>query len=649
MNLIAQVKMTEEIWSLPTYKLEASEKTPFFYTGENYLGDRKAIYLYAFNDIISITKEIKEWKTLKLENAYIKLGITLGICGKLYYATDKSNDYNFINKNNEVKPVNIGMTGAWTSGGIEWRVFHHHRASTMLNMDYSMTYNEDGSKTMYIGETKPRHHMRWTAGVTLYLGKSYFEAEISVHNQIPYTNTFLYWANVASHNNKNYQIIFPPSVDFGTFHSKNDFTQWPFTTEEYYSQDFTEGTDISYWKNVKQSASFFAWGMKEDFTRGYDHVTNTGTVHIGDHNIVKDAKCREWGSGAVGQVKEGKMTEISGPHVTIMVSAYSDNQPDYTWIKLYEVKKRKQYWYPVKDLEGFKNANLDAAVNLEKRQNNFAFLGYHSTQKLDNARIILKKETDIIFQEDVQISPVKVFTQLINLKGNFKLTDLYSEMVDNKTIISYKPLENKKPTKLPKEVERPPLPEDIITVKELYITGSRLEQFYKNPNDYYEEVIKRDPTNSPTSTAIGNQYLKNGDYKTARKHFSTAIKRITTAYTRLKNTEALYLQGLTLKALELYHEAIDTLYRANWDYTFHSAAYFKLVQISCLRDDFEKGLYQINESLSTNTRNTRAIGLKASIQRKLVDFKGANKTLLTKAVEFSVSNLWANIELNNLK
>tara|TARA_R110002049_G_scaffold64920_1_gene170736 strand:- start:4546 stop:7878 length:3333 start_codon:yes stop_codon:yes gene_type:complete len=644
-TLLAQVKMVEDMWTLPTYKVEAAEKAPIFFTGENYQGARKVIYPYALNDVISNTKETQEWKTLKLENDYIELGITPEMGGKLYYATDKSNDYNFIYKNNEVKPSNIGMTGAWTSGGIEWCVFHHHRASTMLDMDYSMAENEDGSKTIFIGETEPRHRMRWTVGVTVRPGKSYFEAELSLYNPTPYTNTFLYWANVAAHTNENYQIIFPPSVEFATFHSKNDFTQWPFSTEEYVGQDFTEGVDISWWKNVKQSASFFAWDLKEDFMGGYDHGTNSGTVHIGDHNIIKGAKCWEWGSGPVGQATEGRLTETSGPYVEIMVGAYSDNQPDYTWIKPYEVKRWKQYWYPVRDIEGFKNANLDAAVNLEKREGNNVFLGYYSTQKLESARIILKKGDNILFQKDLEISPHKAFAESIKMKADFVLTDLYTEMIDlktNKVIISYKPLEKKKPTELPKEVERPPLPEDIETVEELYVTGSRMEQFYKKSDLYYKEALKRDPSNSRTNTAMGNQYLKNGDYETARTYFSTAIKRITTDYTRPKNTEALYLQGVTLKALELYDEAVDTLYRATWDYAFHSAAYFELAQISCIKEDFKKGLHQINESLSTNTRNTRAIGLKASIQRKLGNFNGANETLSNIAeidpLNFRVAN-----------
>jgi tetratricopeptide (TPR) repeat protein len=629
-EVFPQVKMTEEMWILPTYKVMPSEKAPMFYSGGSFQGARRIIYPYALNDVISNEKVKQAWKALILENEYIRLCVTPEIGGKLYYATDKSNDYNFIYKNNEVKPANIGMTGAWVSGGIEWCVLHHHRASTMLPMDYTMTENADGSKTIWIGETEPRHRMRWNVGVTVRPGKSYFEAEMSIYNPTPFTHTFLYWANVAAHTNENYQTIFPPSVQMATFHSKNDFTYWPFSTEEYRGQDFTEGVDISWWKNVKSSASFFSWDLKEDFMGGYDHGKNAGTVHIGDHNIVKGAKLWEWGSGPRGQATEGRLTETSGPYVEIMVGAYSDNQPDYTWIKPGETKRWKQYWYPVKDIGGFKNANLDAAVNLEKQGENKVFLGYHSTQKLDKARIILKKGNEIILQKEVEISPERAFAESIEIKAGFHLTDLYTEMVNtatNELVISYQPKDIVRPASLPGVVEPPASPEDIATIEELYLTATRLEQFYKISMPYFEEALKRDPNDMRTNTAVGNIYLKNGDYETARKHFSTAIKRLTTDYTRPENGEALYLQGVALKALGLYNEAIDTLYRATWDYAYYSAAYFELAQISCMQGDFEKALQQIEESLSTNTRNSQAASLKASIQRKLGDVSGAAANL----------------------
>jgi tetratricopeptide (TPR) repeat protein len=623
-NLVfAQVKISEDSWILPTYLVEPPDKNPMFFKGESYQGASKVIYPYALNDMISNEKTEKAWKALILENEYIKLCVTPEIGGKLYYATDKTSGYNFVYKNNVVKPANIGMTGAWVSGGIEWCVIHHHRASTMLPVDYTMVENVDGSKTIWIGETEPRHQMRWTIGLTMFPGKSYYQTEVKILNPTPLTNTFLYWANVAAHTNRDYQVIFPPSTTVATYHAKNSFTNWPFSTEVYNGEDFTQGVDISWWKNSVNQNSYFAYDLQEDFMGGYDHGKETGTVHIGDHNIVKGAKLWEWGSGPHGQATEGRLTENDGPYVEIMVGAFSDNQPDYSWIRPYEVKSFKQYWYPVKDIQGFKNANLNGAVNLEKRDGGKVFLGYYSTQKIEKANIVLKKNGLVIFSKQVEISPEKSFTETIQIKGDVELTDLFTEMVnaeDNEPLVSYQPVNIEKPVKLPEEVKRPELPEKIATVEELYLTGSRILQFHNptlNAMDYFSEALKRDPGDIRINTAVGNMHLKNWEYEKARSCFATAINRLTKDYTRPSNCEALYLQGLTLKTLGLIEEAIDTLYRATWDYAWHSAAYLELARISVIQKDFGKALQQVNESLSTNAANNSAITLKAGILRKL--------------------------------
>ena len=631
--VFAQVKISEESWILPTYEVKPPDKNPMFFKGESYQGASKVIYPYALNDMISNDKTEKEWKALILENEYIKLCVTPEIGGKLYYATDKTTDYNFVYKNNVVKPANIGMTGAWVSGGIEWCVIHHHRASTMLPVDYTLVENTDGSKTIWIGETEPRHRMRWTIGITMFPGKSVYQTEVKIHNPTPFTNTFLYWANVAAHTNSDYQVIFPPSTTIATYHAKNSFTNWPFSTEVYNGRDFTKGVDISWWQNSVNQNSYFAYDLQEDFMGGYDHGRETGTVHIGDHNIVKGAKLWEWGSGKHGQATEGRLTETDGPYVEIMVGAFSDNQPDYSWIRPYEVKSFKQYWFPIKDIGGFKNANLNGAVNLEKRESDKVFLGYYSTRKIEKANIILKKKGQIIFEKQVEISPEKSFTANIQVEGDIELTDLYTEMTNaenGESLITFQPVQIKKPEKLPEEVKRPEPPEEIATNEELFLTGSRILQFYNptlNAMDYFEEALKRDPGDIRTNTAVGNICLKNWEYEKARDYFAKAINRLTKDYTRPANCEALYLQGLTLKALELYDEAIDTLYRTSWDYSWHSAAYIELARISVLQGDFTKALEQINESLSTNAVNNSAIALKAGVLRKLYRVEDARKIL----------------------
>lgn len=206
-------------------------------------------------------------------------------------------------------------------------------------------------------------------------------------------------------------------------------------------------------------------------------------------------------------------------------------------------------------------------------------------------------------------------------------------MIDTRTnqvLVSFEPLKNENVKELPPVVKPPLQPGEIPTVEEVYLAGKRIEQFYNpryNALDYYYEALKRDSGDIRTNISLGNHFIKNGDFIKARHHLSQAIRRLTMDYTRPSGCEALYLQGIVLKELNLLDEAIDTLYRATWDYAFHSSAYFLLSQISCLKGNYEKALDQINESLSTNAKNTRAIALKGSIQRKSGDSDGAIQTL----------------------
>lgn len=632
-DLKAQVKLTEKDWVLPTYPVADPDPNPIFFKNEAYQGASRHYYPLALNDQYTGERIEQAWQTLVLENEYIELAITPELGGKLYYATDKTNNYHFVYKNNVVKPSNIGMTGAWVSGGIEWCVLHHHRASTYLPVDYTTTENADGSKTIWVGEYEPRHGMRWTIGVTVFPGKSYFRTEGRIYNASPLTHTFLFWANVAAHTNEQYQTIFPPSAQVVTFHSKTDFARWPVSHEVFRGADFTSGVDISWWKNVTASNSFFVHELQEDFMGGYDHGKKAGTVHIGDHNIVRGAKLWEWGSGPRGQATEGRLTENDGPYVEIMVGAYSDNQPDYSWIRPYEVKTWEQYWYPIRGIGGFKYANLNGAVNLEKKGEQSVFLGYYSTSLVPDARIVLKKGDVVVFEERMSISPEKEFAREIKLAGTFDLTELHTQLLDAGTgnvLVEYQPLAQGPVDELPEPWGGYKQPAELETVEELFLTGQRVEQFYApryDQMDWYMEALRRDPGDIRTNTAVGNNYLKNGDYENARKYLARAIKRLTGDYTRPSSGEALYLQGLTLKALGLLDEAVDTLFRSTWDYAWHSAGYYQLAQISVMRGDIDKAMGQIEESLATNVRNNRGIALKASLLRLKGDHDEAMSVL----------------------
>ena len=121
----------------------------------------------------------------------------------------------------------IGMNGAWISGGIEWGFPHHHGPDVHNPMDWTYTENGDGSSTVWIANIDKLHRMRVLVGYTLRPQSSLLEMTIRPQNRSPLVHSILVWTNPAVHVDSTYQVIFPPSVEYVTFHSKSMMTTWP--------------------------------------------------------------------------------------------------------------------------------------------------------------------------------------------------------------------------------------------------------------------------------------------------------------------------------------------------------------------------------------------------------------------------------------
>lgn len=612
------VRVWEEDLHLPSYRLTAPDPNPMFYRGESYQGAQKRVYPYALMDGITGEKEEGTFRAVYLENEFVKLCVLPEIGGRLFYATDKTNGYDFFYRQHVIKPALIGMLGAWISGGIEWCVFHHHRNTTHMPVDYAMRENADGSATIWIGEFERRHRMRWLIGMTLRPDRSFIEVEVRLINRTPMPHSILYWANVAVAVNDDYQVIFPPSVQVATYHAKNDFVNWPIGQGRYRGSDYT-GVDLSWWKNHPKAVSCFAWDLQEDFMGGYDHGREAGVVHVGDHHVVSGAKLWEWAPGNIWDTQV--LTDNDGPYAELMVGAFSDNQPDYSWIKPGEVKQFTQHWYPVRDIGGFKNANLEGAVNLEVNGAE-ARIGFHVTSQQPGAKAVLKRGDQVLWEKQADLSPGKPLVETVTLASPVPPTELRAGLLDasGRELIAYQPVERKPVESLPETVKPPPAPESIEPLEELYFTGLRMEQIHHpnvDPTSYWLEALKRDPGDVRCNVQLGIDCNRRGLYAEAETHLRTAIKRLTTDYTRSKDTEAFYQLGLALKAQGRLDEAVDAFHRAAWDQAFHSAAHYQLATLACRRGDFARALEMIDECLANNARSVRAVNLKTAILRHL--------------------------------
>src|SRR5208337_1745522 len=303
------VKAWEETVTIPTYLIGPPDPNPQFYIGGNSQGAQHRIYPYPVYDNLTTEKKDKTYKMVYLENEYLKIGILPELGGKVFEAIDKTNGYEFIYHQHVIKPALISLLGAWISGGIEWDLPHHHRATSFLPVQYKIEDDADGSKTIWVGELELRDRMCWVVGLTLHPGRSYLEASFRIINRTPVPTSMLSFSNVAVSVNDTYQVIFPPSTQFVTFHAKRDFTTWPIATTKYAGSDFTPGVDVSWYKNHYNATSMFAWNYLDDFFAGYDHGKDAGILSVADHNVAPGKKFWTWGNSPRGRAEDHLLTD----------------------------------------------------------------------------------------------------------------------------------------------------------------------------------------------------------------------------------------------------------------------------------------------------------------------------------------------------
>ena len=615
-----RVTVMEDSLLVPTYVVNPPNPMPRFYEGQAHQGVQRRYYPYPMNDNLTRVKEDRNYHIIYLENEYIKIGIIPGLGGRIFEAIDKTNGYNFFYRQHVIKPSLIGMVGYWISGGNAWGYPHHHGPHTVEPMDYSVENHPDGSATVWLSYTEQMHRLRIMLGYSIFPGSSTVEMTIRPYNPTPYVHSFLFWANPSVHVDSTYQVIFPPSVEYVTQHHKSEMTTWPIADRRYNRYDYT-GKDISLWKNTGVPSSFFSWNPQEDFFGGYDHGKQAGTAWIGNHHTSPGMKYWADGNNPAGRMINDGLTDDDGQYIELMAGAYTDNQPDYSWLQPYESKDVTMTWYPIRLLAGLKEANLNAALNLEKEANGNISIMLNTTRLYDKARVVLLYEGVEKLSETIRISPALPYSKELSIPGQIDEKSLKLVLYDasGEEVIAYQP-QPPPGNPMPAGLGSPAKPEDIATVEELYLTGLRLNQFHNasvDPYPYYFEALKRDSGDYRVNTQLGILYIKRKMFEEAEKHLQVAVNRITMRYTRPASSEGLYYLGLAQRHLGKRKEAYDNLYAATWNAGWHTQSYYQLAEMDCEAGDYLTGLDHVDRALSTNMNHLKALGLKVVILRKL--------------------------------
>lgn len=399
--------------------------------------------------------------------------------------------------------------------------------------------------------------------------KSYVTVKTRLYNPSNAMQTFHWSANLAVHANEEYQLQFPPDIDYITYHYKDAVSEFPVVKGEFARADFGEGTDITWFKNIPSPASFFILNSDYNFMAGFDHGRQRGTVHVADHNVSVGKKFFTWGSREFGDVWHRNLTDEDGAYLEIMTGCYTDNQPDFSFIAPDETKTFEQTWYATAHMPGLKNAEKDVSLFL-----------------LDESGKTLVSYT---------FGP--------------------SFFQDREKPVPHRPARK---------------PEEIPSQEELYLEGLHLEQYRHvtlRAEDYYREALRRDNGDIRCNNGMGLLWMRRGDCKKALPFFEKAVKRSMLRNPNPRDGEYCFNYAWALENDGQEEEAIRFYRKAAWNYGYKGAGLKQAAKLYVRKGCFEDALSCIKEELTVNGESPELSFLKAFILRKSGRSKEAGKVV----------------------
>ena len=618
-NIPVAVRAWADKVVLPTYPVLPADLNPVFLEKRVYQGSSGKVYPNPFTDRVASEAVDQKYEAVFLENEFIRLMILPEIGGRIHIGQDKTNGYDFFYRQNVIKPALVGLLGPWISGGVEFNWPQHHRPSTYMPVHWEIEELPDGSKTVWLSEHEPMNRMKGMVGICLHPGKALVEAKARLFNRTPFTQSFLWWANVGIRVHDQYQAFFPQDVTFVADHAKRAMSSFPIARNYYYGVDYRSGVDISWYKNIPVPTSYMVTESQYDFFGGYDHAAQAGMVHVANRFVAPGKKLWTWGNADFGYAWDRELTDADGPYIELMAGVYTDNQPDFSWLLPYETKSFSQFWYPIQKMGPAKNANQRIAVNLE-RENGAVRIGVSATESFRNARVTLSNESEVLAENSADLSPGAPYVSLLHpaLADQNLTLAIYTEQGEQ--LISWTEKPTKSAEHLPATATEPAAPQDVETVEELYLIGLHLAQYRhatRYPEPYWQEALRRDPLDSRSNTALGVLQLQRGLFSAAAEYFRRALDRLTKLNPNTASGETHYFLGLTLLYQGKTDEAYAAFYKATWNWEWRSAAFYHLACIDCRNNQWDRALEHLERSLGTNQEHLKARNLKTAILRRL--------------------------------
>ncbi len=590
----AGAKAFETPLTLPTYPMATDDPYPQFPA----LG-KEPIYPYTMQDGFGQTKEDRTYRSLVLENRYLRVTFLPALGGKLYGALDKTTGHEMFYRNPVVCPGHVAMRGAWTSGGVEWNAGpRNHTVTAFSPVDILCRRGPNGTAEAIIANTDRITRNRWCVHVRLDSESATLHERIHIMNPNDRVTTMYFWNNAAFPEVPGSRFIFPMSL--GTDHGLTNYFTWP----EH------EGVDLSWVRNHRHPSSIFAVRCDYGFFGAYDADRDVGVLQTADPNVLLGKKAWTWGQMQDAIVSQAALTDDDSRYIEIQ-SGPLPTQSDFAFLYPQQSRTWTEVWRPVHGFgDGVEFANDFAAFQTHWTRNaNGAEIDLRvlTAARMPRARLVVTEGSATLLDERLALgpeSPVKrVMTAPNGGPVNIAILDPAGE-----AIAAYR-----SPLAIPK-VEPPAASKEkksTPVIEKQYLEGVEKERAldHSGARAAYEKALAMDAGFAPALRALATLDLEEG-------HAARATERLQQAVSRVPHDGwAWYFLGVAQLGLAweqpaasaetLLREAAYSARMAAQEQETLSVGHDLLGRVAARQGRFEEARRAFEEAFRRSARNTR--------------------------------------------
>jgi len=608
--LSQQVSAREEIRLMKTYPF--SDPNPMANIGR--------IYPYFRFDGYSVSGSEKEWKTVVLENPYIKLWIFPEIGGKLWGAVEKSTQKEFIYFNKVVKFRNVAMRGPWTSGGIEFNFGLIGHAPTTANpVDYLYRENPDGSVSCIIGAMDLPSRTQWRVNIRLPKDKAFISTECFWFNPTPLHQPLYHWMTAAEDVGSDLRYFYPGTNYIG---HGGDAHPWPI---------HENGRDVSFYKNnnFDSSKSYHILGEYDEHFGGYWESQDFGYGHWALYDDKPGQKLWIWSLARDGGIWHDLLTDkdnnrqYTEPQTGLQFNqeaASSSLTPfKHAYFEPFSVNRWQEIWFPIKGIGGLVDGSPYGSLNVIREGLNL-YIAICALQHL-NENLVVEVGQDEIFSRRISLKPMEVFQESVSLP------EIQGDVV---VTVGEKKLFYSSNTEI-NRLQRPLIMDkdfDGLSPEGLFIAGEEFarQREYAAALDKFLDCLKKNPSHIRAMTRIAELYFRRSMYDLALTYASRVLA--VDAY----NPGGNFIYALINDRLGKRVDAKEAFGWAARSMEYRSASYAQLAVLFLQENDMFRAEEYARRSLDYNAYNLTGCQILAVIFRLRGEIDKA-ESFLTRLLE----------------